>query len=119
MAGKDTAKTEEDNAVRTLEHLVRRLRYRTEEDADGARVAGNEAIESLEVLGPTANNESPSAPEAVGTAIIDAAENLGPSEPLSRSIQNSLIRCRRLLDQLSDICGKAPDPEGSETGPNR
>lgn len=119
MSGKDTAKTEEDNAVRTLERLVRRLRYRTEEDLGGPRVVGSQATESPEVLGPATNKESPSVPEAVGANIIDSKEHLGPSELLSRSIQSSLTRCRRLLDQLSDICGKAPDSEGSETSPNR
>jgi hypothetical protein len=118
MAGKDAAKTEEDIAVRTLEQLVRRLRYRTEEDTDEAPAVGSQATEAPAIVGRAANNESLSEPEAVGTNIIDAAENLGPSGPLSRSIQNSLTRCRRLLDQLSDMYGNAPGSEGSQTGPD-
>jgi hypothetical protein len=116
MVGKDAAKTEEDNAVRTLEQLVRRLGYRTEDTA-GPGAVGAEATESPEVAGPAPNNEISSEPVAIRTNIIDAMEELQHSEPLNRSIQNTLIRCHRLLDQISDMCRTAPASDGTETGP--
>ncbi|MFJ4229679.1 hypothetical protein ACIPYV_19100 [Paenarthrobacter nicotinovorans] len=116
ISGLNTAETEEDHVVRTLEQFLRRYSHRSESVPDEPLEADLEAV-APDTTSGAAMDESP------GTAEMDATEAVGPadaldfSEPLLVAVQASVMRCRALLDRISDLTGKASDPGESGASP--
>lgn len=106
MVGKDTAKTEEDKAVRALERLMRRLRFNPTEDADEADDLDGEVPDPTDLEISTGNvmdDSSKRRPGDTGVEAADAIETVGSADHLTRELHSSLRRCRRLLDQLASL----------------
>jgi hypothetical protein len=117
IAGLETAEREEDRVVRTLEQFLRRYSHRSESVPD-------EPLEAdLEAVAPDTNSGA-AMDESAGPAEMDDTEAAEPtgaldfSQPLVVAVQAAVIRCRALLDRLSDLTGKAPDPGEGDTNPN-
>lgn len=110
IAGKETAQTEEDRAVRALEQLVRRLRLPPEpvpsDDPDPASHSE-----------PTADEQLTGEPTTLGAPGSDTGETLDSMDPLTIALQSAIVRSRRLLDQLAGLYDVAViDGEGTQNG---
>jgi hypothetical protein len=97
IAGLNTAETEEDRVARKLEQLLRRYSHRSESVPD-------------DTTSGAATDESPGAAETDDSQAVEATDAPNFSEPLVVAVQAAVIRCRALLDRLSDLTGKVPDP---------
>lgn len=80
LAGKDTARTEEDRAVLALEQIIRRMKLKTRPDSLSTPNVHSEIDDDI-----TRTNPDESA----------------TGEHLLRALQSAIFQCRRLLDQLA------------------
>jgi hypothetical protein len=119
IAGKETAKTEEDRAVRALEQVIRRMRLQTEPDPQDAPKAVNEVDDQCDrasVPRPAAYEQLTEEPVNAGAQGGDSEDSLEPVDPLTLALQAAIIRCRHVLDQLADRYDvPAIDSEGTTT----
>ncbi|MHA7264106.1 hypothetical protein ACX80W_12985 [Arthrobacter sp. TMN-37] len=123
IAGKETAKTEEDRAVRALEQFMRRMRLQPDPDPRNASNEQNETGNEPALTShadPAADEQRTSGPISAGGQKIDTDETFDSIDPLTLALQSAIIRCRRLLDQLADLHDvKTMDSEGTRTGSRR
>lgn len=118
MAGKDTANTEEDRAVRTLEQFVRRLEYKAEEDTEETSVLDSQAIGESDQENSSVHatdEESQGWSKETGN-ITEAIKTLNSTDLLSLAVQGAVVRCRPLLDQVADLCAKEPATDSELIG---
>lgn len=108
MEGKDTAKTEEDKAVRALEQHLRRLQYRPTTDDDEEELVGDvpESIDPEISAGDVTDDSSTMRPNDTSGKVAYAMQSLDSTDPLTMALQTSIVSCRRLLDQLADMRGE-------------
>lgn len=104
ISGKETAKTEEDRAVRALEQAIRRmsLQIQTSPDAPNAQ---KELDDEVRLTSPAQS----SADEQVTTDHVtpdghesDTEETFESKTSLTLALQSAIIRCRHLLDELAN-----------------
>lgn len=117
MAGKDTAKTEEDKAVRALEQLLRRLQYQPSEDVDEVEELDGDIPDPTDQdisVGDATDDSSDTRRKDTRRKVADAMKALDSADPLTRQLHSSLGRCRRLLDQLASICDNTSPAEGTQ-----
>lgn len=111
IAGLNTAETEEDRAVKSREQLLRRFSHRSESVPD-KRLEADLSATAPDMTSGAATDESPSVADTDESQAGEAADALNFSEPLVVAVQAAVFRCRALLDRLSDLTKKAPDPGG-------
>ncbi|UIK88948.1 hypothetical protein [Arthrobacter polaris] len=96
MAGKDTAKTEEDKAVRALEQLLRRLQYQPTDDVDEADelegVVPDPTDQEIPV-GDGVDDPRNMRPNDTRRKVADATMAIDAADPLTRELRSSLGRC--------------------------
>lgn len=109
IAGLNAAETEEDRVARKLEQLMRRYSHRSESVPDDRLEADFETI-APDTTSGAATDESPGTAETEDSQAVEATDAPNFSEPLVVAVQAAVIRCRALLDRLSDLTGKVPGP---------
>lgn len=112
IAGKDTAKTEEDRAVRNLDQLVRRLRYQAEEGSDEASALASEEIEQsggqISSSAHASTEDSTDNPKTDDTKSTGAIRAFDSTDPLTQAAQRAVVQCGHLVKQLEDLCATQP-----------
>lgn len=116
IAGKEIAITEEDRAVNALERIFHRMRLNKTANSSDVPSVQNVMDSDLDLMSlaePATAAQLPGepvTPDPHGTGTEETFESIGP---LALSLQSAIIRCRRLLDQLSDHYVNATNEGGS------
>lgn len=106
IEGKETAKTEQDRAARALEQVIRRMRLVTGPDASDAANEGTEmgGEPHLAIPDGPGDDEMSGKPTTAGEQGSEADESFDSIDPLTLALQAAIARCRRLINQLENLC---------------
>lgn len=116
IEGKEIALTQEDRAVSALERVFHRMRLKkpaNSSDAPSVQNVMDSDLDLMSLADPATAAQLPGepvTPDPRGTGIEETFESI---DPLALSLQSAIIRCRRLLAQLSDQYVNATSEGGS------
>ncbi|MEX5254825.1 hypothetical protein [Kocuria arenosa] len=107
LEGMQMAETEEDSAVRTLQQLVQRLSMQSGLDPCEALEIDNQGStepDGAHSAAPVDDEVCPSEPNTAVADSNDAAYTVESADTLTTGLRNSVVLCRRLIEQFALLC---------------